>query len=125
MTPADFRFHSDFLWQLHDLPHCFSAFQFLARRQKIQRLFVGNNATINCKTNEEKVSSSLWVRKGTNPPQKVIPNGKTIVRRGNRFYFIHITHDNSGIYTCKATSSRIQKTIEEEITSFLVFAGKL
>lgn len=100
-----------------------TAFQFLARRQKIQRLFVGNNATINCKTNEEKVSSSLWVRKGRNPPKKVIPNGKTIVRRGNRFYFIHITHDNAGIYTCKATSSHIQKTIEEEITSFLVFAG--
>ena len=79
--------------------------------------------TINCKTNEQKVSSSLWVRKGIDPAQKVIPNGGTITQRGNRFYLSHLTQDDAGIYICKATFSRISKTIEEEVTSLLVFTG--
>ena len=79
--------------------------------------------TINCMTNEQKVSSSLWVRKGINPAQKVIPNGGTITQRGNRFYLRNLTQGDAGIYICKATLSLISKTIEEEITSLLVFTG--
>lgn len=100
-----------------------SGFHFLAKKKKFQRQFVGDNVTINCKTNEQKVSSSLWVRKGINPAQKVIPNGGTITQRGNRFYLSHLTQGDAGIYICKATLSLISKTIEEEITSLLVFTG--
>lgn len=101
------------------------AFHFLATQEFNQKLFVvvGGNVTINCKTNEERVSSTLWVRKNLNPAQMVIPNDSTIVQRGNIFYFSHITVDDAGVYVCKASFSRIQKTIEEEITSLLVFTG--
>lgn len=101
----------------------FLAFHFLAKQKKTEKLFLGGNVTINCRTSEERVSSTLWVRKGINPAQMVIPNGKTIVQRRNRFYFSHISLDDAGIYICKATFSRIQKTIEEKITSLLVFTG--
>ena len=99
------------------------AFHFLAKQKKTQKLFVGGNVTINCRTSEERVSSTLLVRKGINPAQMVISNGKTIVQRRNRFYFSHISLDDAGIYICKATFSRIQKTIEQEITSLLIFTG--
>ena len=80
--------------------------------------------TINCKTNDQKaLPSSLWVRKDTNPAQEIIPNGGTITRKGNRFYFSNLALDNAGLYKCEATLAILNKTIEKEVTSLLVFTG--
>lgn len=86
---------------------------------------MGENVTINCKTSDNRAASTLWVRKDINPARQIVPNGRTITQRGNRFYFNRLTLNDAGLYMCKATSSRIKKTIEEEITSLLVFAGNL
>ena len=80
--------------------------------------------TINCKTNDQKASPSiLWVRKDSNPAQEIVPNDETIARRGNRFYFSSLALDNAGLYKCEATLPIINKTIEKEVTSLLVFTG--
>ena len=80
--------------------------------------------TINCKTNDQKAStSSLWVRKDTNPEKEIVPNGGTITWRGNRFYLSNLALDNAGLYKCEATLAIINKTIEKEVTSLLVFTG--
>ena len=101
-----------------------SEFRFLAKKRPYQRLLVGDSVTINCKTNDQKaLPSSLWVRKDTNPAQEIIPNGGTITRRGNRFYFSNLALDNAGLYKCEATLAIINKTIEKEVTSLLVFTG--
>ena len=86
---------------------------------------MGERVTINCKTNEETATSTLWVRKNTNPAQQILPNGGTIMQKGNRFIFNSLTQADAGLYICKATSTRIKKTIEEEITSLLIFTGKI
>jgi len=101
-----------------------SEFHFLAKKRPFQRLFVGNSTTINCKTNDQTASpSSLWVRKDSNPAQEIIPNGGTITRRDNTFYFSSLALDNAGLYKCKATLPIMNKTIEKEVTSLLVFTG--
>ena len=80
--------------------------------------------TINCKTSDQKASaSSLWVRKDTFPAKEIVPDGRSITRRGNRFYFRSVALDNAGLYTCEATLPIINKTIEKGVTSLLVFTG--
>ena len=81
--------------------------------------------TINCKTNAQKATSTLWVRKDIRPSKQVLPNGSTITRNGNRFLLSSLTQDDAGSYVCKATSSLLEKTIEEEITTLLIFTGKI
>ena len=81
--------------------------------------------TINCKTNAQKATSTLWVRKDIRPSKQVMPNGSTITRKGNSFLLSSLTQDDAGSYVCKATSSLLEKTIEEEITTLLIFTGKI
>ena len=81
--------------------------------------------TINCKTNVQKATSTLWVRKGRRPSKQVMPNGSTITRKGNRFHLSSLTQDDAGFYVCKATSSLLKKTIEEEITAHSIFTGNI
>ena len=81
--------------------------------------------TINCKTNVQKATSTLWVRKDIHTSKQVMPNGRTITRKGNRFLLSSLTQDYAGSYVCKATSSLREKTIEEEITTLLIFTGKI
>ena len=81
--------------------------------------------TINCKTNAHKANLTLWVRKDIRPSKQVMPNGSTITRKGNRFLLSSLTQDGAGSYLCKATSSLLEKTIEEEITTLLIFTGKI
>ena len=81
--------------------------------------------TINCKTNAQKATSTLWVRKDIRPSKQVMPNGSTITRKGNRFLLSSLAQDDAGSYVCKATSSLLEKTIEEEITTLLIFTGKI
>lgn len=103
-----------------------SEFHFLAKKRPYQRLFVGDSVTINCKTNDQKASaSSLWVKTDSNSAQEIVPNGRSITRRGNRFYFSNIALENAGLYMCEATLAIINKTIEKEVTSLLVFTGTL
>ena len=103
-----------------------SEFDFLAKKRQYQRLFVGDSVTINCKTNDPTASTSkLWKRKDdANPAEEIVPNGGSITRRRNRFYFNRVTLDDAGLYMCKATLPSINKTIKEEITSLLVFTGE-
>ena len=103
----------------------FTGFHFLAKNKKYQRLFVGDKVTINCKTNVQKATSTLWVRKDVSPAKQVIPNGSTITSKGSRFLLSSLTQDDAGSYVCKATSSLLNKTIEEEITTLLIFTGEI
>ena len=81
--------------------------------------------TINCKTSDQRASSSsLWLKKDTNPAKEIVPNGGAITRRGNRFYFSGVALNNAGPYRCQATLPIINKTIEKEVTTLLVFTGK-
>ena len=81
--------------------------------------------TINCKTNAQKATSTLWVRKDIRPSKQVMSNSSTITRKGNSFLLSSLTQDDAGSYVCKATSSLLEKTIEEEITTLLIFTGKI
>ena len=101
-----------------------SEFHFLTTKRPFKRLFVGDSVTINCTTNDRKASSSLWVKKNTSQAQEIIANGGTIARQGNRFTFSSVALHNAGLYICKAALPIINKTIEEEITSLLVFTRK-
>lgn len=100
-------------------------FNFMAKKRQYQRLIAGDPVTINCKTNDQTASPSrLWKKKDDkNPAEEILPNGRSITRRKNRFYFKSVSVDDAGLYICNATLPSINKTIKEEITSLLVFKG--
>ncbi|PFX33391.1 Fibroblast growth factor receptor 2 [Stylophora pistillata] len=100
-------------------------FNFVAKKRQYQRLIAGDPVTINCKTNDQTASPSrLWKKKDDkNPAEEILPNGRSITRRKNRFYFKSVSVDDAGLYICNATLPSINKTIKEEITSLLVFKG--
>ena len=97
----------------------------MAKKRQYQRLIAGYPVTINCKTNDQTASPSrLWKKKDDkNPAEEILPNGRSITRRKNRFYFKSVSVDDAGLYICNATLPSINKTIKEEITSLLVFKG--